>query len=120
MEYRNPDVKSVSAAGYVMPLRHAFHRALNEVYPGVFTHSFMLYRREWLQYTYILTDADGEVRTEEGEILAKEDDPGSRTGRYEDLSNLERKISEGDDRALSEALSGMLFKEQMEKELFRQ
>ena len=120
MEYRNPDVKSVSVAGYVMPLRHAFHRALNEVYPGVFTHSFMLYRREWLQYSYILTGPDGEVRMEEGEILAKEDDPGSRTGRYEDLSNLEKKISDGDDRALSEALSGMLFKEQMEKELFRQ
>ncbi|MBQ6541376.1 MAG: hypothetical protein IJL73_02720 [Lachnospiraceae bacterium] len=120
LEFRREGVKTVSVAGYVMPLRHAFHRALQEVYPGVFTHSFMLYRREWLQYTYILTDADGEVRTEEGEILAKEDDPGSRTGRYEDLSNLERKISEGDDRALSEALSGMLFKEQMEKELFRQ
>ena len=120
LEYRKADVKTVSAAGYVMPLRHAFHRALNEVYPGVFTHSFMLYRREWLQYTYILTGTDGEVRTEEGEILTKEDDPGSRTGRYEDLSNLEKKIADGDDRAVSEALSGMLFKEQMEKELFRQ
>ncbi len=120
LEFRRPGVKNVSVAGYVMPVRHAFHRALQEVYPGVFTHSFMLYRREWLQYTYILTDPEGEVRTEEGEILAKEDEPGSRTGRYEDLSNLEKKISEGDDRTVSEALSGMLFREQMEKELFRQ
>ena len=120
LEFRREGVKSVTAAGYVMPVRHAFHRALSEVYPGVFVHSFMLYRREWLQYTVILTGQDGAVRTEEGEILSLEDETGPRTGRYEDLTNLERKISEGDDRAVSEALSGMLFREQMEKELFRQ
>ena len=118
VEYRDDRAKQVSVTGFVMPGRHYFHRILSEVYPGVFVQSFMLYKREWLEFRFRVIDRQQKMTETETTILTQEDASINRVGRMDDLLNLEKKIDKQEDRDTAEALKGMLFKEGMTKSIF--
>lgn len=119
VEIREKAAKQIAVTGFVQPARHYFHRMMQEVYPGVFVQSFILYHREWLQYAFRMRLKDGSTKETEGEMLVNEDAALQNPGRDADLQNLDRKIRDDNDRDTMDTLRNMLLKEGMTKELFR-
>ena len=119
LEYRSETAKEISVVGQILPSRHYFHRSLRQVYPGVFVRSFILYRREWLQYYFTIREADGSVREEEGAIVTQENAAVERGSLYEDIVLLEQKVRSADTMEAAECVRSMLLKQRMTEEIFR-
>ncbi|MBP5225518.1 MAG: hypothetical protein J6Z38_08070 [Lachnospiraceae bacterium] len=118
LEYRSETAKEISVVGQILPSRHYFHRSLRQVYPGVFVRSFILYRREWLQYYFMIREADGNLREEEGAIVTQERAAVERGSLYEDIVLLEQKVRNADTMETAEYLRSMLLKQRMTEEIF--
>ena len=119
IEYRSDTAKEVSVVGQILPSRHYFHRGLKAVYPGVYVRSFILYRREWLQFYFMIREADGTLREEEGKIMTQEKAAVERGSLYEDIALLEQKVKSNDIMDTAEYLRSMLLKQRMIDEIFR-
>ncbi len=118
VEYRDPEAMDVAVIGQIFPGRHYFHRMLHRIYPGVFVRSFILYKREWIQYYYSVHQKDGSSVEREGDVVAQESDPGHRNSRYSDVARLEQKIRKNDTRETAELLRAQLLKEAMIENIF--
>ena len=119
IEYRSDTAKEISVVGQVLPSRHYFHRQLKPVYPGVFVRSFILYRREWMQFYYMIREQDGSLKEEEGEIITQEKAVVERGSLYEDIVLLQQKVKNGDSMETAEYLRAMLLKQRMIDEIFQ-
>ena len=119
IEYRSDTAKEVAVVGQILPSRHYFHRGLKAVYPGVYVRSFILYRREWLQFYFMIREADGSLREEEGKIMTQEKAAVERGSLYEDIVLLEQKVKNSDIMETAEYLRSMLLKQRMIDEIFR-
>ena len=118
-EFRSTDALDVTAVGQVMPDRRYFHRALTKVYPGVFTRSFVLYKREWIDYYFVVRKQNGVTTEEEGGILAQEANAGPKGSRYADMSRLEQMIRKGDLKNTSELMRSLALKDAMIEDIFQ-
>ncbi|MBR6322604.1 MAG: hypothetical protein IKR59_07020, partial [Lachnospiraceae bacterium] len=118
VEYRDQDALDVAVIGRILPGGHYFHRVLRRIYPGVFVRTFILYKREWIQYYYSVHLRDGSSVEREGSVIAQESDPKSRGSRYEDVTRLEQKIRKGDMRETAELVRGQLLKDAMIEDIF--
>ena len=119
IEYRSETAKEISVVGQILPSRHYFHRSLKAVYPGVFVRSFILYKREWLQYYFLIRESDGSLKEEEGKIITQEKAIVERGSLYEDIVLLEQKVKSGDHMETADYLRSMLLKQRMIEEIFR-
>jgi len=119
VEYRSQNALDVTAVGQVMPDRRYFHRALSRVYPGVFARSFVLYKREWIDFYYSVRQADGKITEEEGGILAQEANAGARGSRYADMSRLDTMIQKGDLKNTAELMRSLALKDAMIEDIFK-
>jgi len=119
VEYRSADARDVTVIGQVMPDRRPFHRALLKIYPGVFARSFVLYKREWIDYSVQIRKADGTLLRCEGGILAQEANAGPRGSRYADISRLEQMIQKGDLKDTSELMRSLALKNAMIEDIFK-
>jgi len=119
VEYRSQDALDITAVGQVMPDRRYFHRALSKIYPGVFARSFVLYKREWIDYYFVVRRADGSVTEEEGGIMAQEANAGPKGSRYADMSRLDAMIQKGDLKDTSELMRSLALKDAMIEDIFK-
>ena len=117
-EYRNDGAREVAVLGTVFPGNHVFHRLMSELYPGVFKQSFILYRGEWIQYSFLVYGKDGSVTEEDGGILSGDQGLSKRGTRYHELCNLEKKIGEADKMETAECLKTLLLKEELVDGIF--
>ena len=120
VEYRDPEALDVAVVGQILPGRHYFHRMLKKIYPGVFVRSFILYKREWIQYYFSVQKRGGSVTEVEGDIISQEADPKNRGSRYEDISRLEQKIRRNQLRDTAELVRAQLLKDAMIEDIFKQ
>lgn len=120
VEYRSKDARDVAVIGRVMPAGKYFQRTLNEVYPGVFTKSFVLYKGEGIQYYYSIRRMDGTVEEiEPDEILSRDSGSVSRGSRYDDIERLEMKAEKQNVRDTAELMRSLILKDAMIEEIFK-
>jgi len=120
VEYRSQAAREVAVIGRVMPAGKYFRRTLNEVYPGVFTKSFVLYKGEGIQYYYSIRRMDGTIEEiESEEILTRESGAVSRGSRYDDVERLEMKAEKQNVRDTAELMRSLILKDAMINEIFK-
>ena len=120
VEYRDRTAREVVIAGTIFPVRRYFHRTMHEVYPGIFTRSFVLYRQEWIQYYFSVYGQDGQAVEKEGGVASREQAPLTRGGLYEDIEALEKYTEKTDLRDSAELVRSLVLKNGMIKDLFRE
>ncbi len=118
VEYRSNEAEEVSVIGQILPVRRYFHRTLNEIYPGVFTRSFVLYKREWIEYYYSVRNRDGSTAEKEGNVIVQENDPKVLGSRYDDITRLQQMADRNETQDASKLVRSMLLKELMIDEIF--
>ncbi|MBR6405985.1 MAG: hypothetical protein IKS18_07340 [Lachnospiraceae bacterium] len=118
VEYRDPDALDVAVIGQILPGRHYFHRMLHRIYPGVYVRSFVLYKREWIQYYVSVHKRNGTIAEAEGDVISQETDPKSPGSRYADIARLEQKISRNQLRETADLVRTQLLRDAMIDDIF--
>jgi len=119
VEYQSDDARTVYAIGQILPQGHFFHRALKEVYPGIYVRSFVLYNREWLQYYFQVINRDGTISEVQAEIGARDNKRIYKNSLYEDVALLEQKVNADDMRETVDFMKQLLLKERMIDDIFK-
>ena len=118
VEYRDPDALDVAVIGQILPGRHYFHRMLHRIYPCVYVRSFVLYKREWIQYYVSVHKRNGTIAEAEGDVISQETDPKSPGSRYADIARLEQKISRNQLRETADLVRTQLLRDAMIDDIF--
>ena len=118
VEYRDPDALDVAVIGQILPGRHYFHRMLHRIYPGVYVRSFVLYKREWIQYYVSVHKRNGTIAEAEGDVISQETEPKSPGSRYADIARLEQKISRNQLRETADLVRTQLLRDAMIDDIF--
>ena len=120
VEFRSKDVRDAAVFGRVMPAGKYFRRTLNEVYPGVFTKSFVLYKGECIKYYYSIRRADGSIEEiETDDVVSRDTGAVSRGSRYDDIERLEMKAEKQNVRDTAELMRSLILKDAMIDEIFK-
>lgn len=120
VEFRSKDVRDAAVFGRVMPAGKYFRRTLSEVYPGVFTKSFVLYKGECIKYYYSIRRADGSIEEiETDDVVSRDTGAVSRGSRYDDIERLEMKAEKQNVRDTAELMRSLILKDAMIDEIFK-